>query len=150
MRLGVPKRRFDKLFNAEEAEELIPRLEFLIRELQSTLDGLRKKIGELAKFDDRLEQLELPAIVSRYPELKPAAARIADYASEIEAMGCFLKDIDQGLVDFPSKIDDDQGGSAVAFLCWQFGERKVLAWHPLNGGFAQRRPLPGVPKQYLN
>jgi hypothetical protein len=38
----------------------------------------------------------------------------------------------------------------VVFLCWQYGEQQVLAWHSIDSGFAQRRPLPDASKPYLN
>ena len=66
-------------------------------------------------------------------------------AGQVEGLGCFLKDIDQGLVDFPYEIEDD-----VVFLCWQSGERQIIAWHSIDSGFSDRRPLPGVNKPYLN
>lgn len=148
------KHRFDKLFNAAEANELIPRLEILMRDLQKQANALRGRISEMARFDDKLSDLELPDAIARYPELRPYAARMAEIASEIESMGCFLKDIDQGLVDFPCVIDEpDEEVSeedCVAFICWQYGEPHVLAWHPVDGGFAERRPLPGAPRQLLN
>ncbi|HSR58266.1 MAG TPA: DUF2203 domain-containing protein [Candidatus Binataceae bacterium] len=148
------KHRFDKLFSAAEANELIPRLEILMRQLQVQANALRARVSEMARFDDKLTQLELPDAIARYPELRPFAARMAEIASEIESMGCFLKDIDQGLVDFPFLLDEpDEEVSeedAVAFMCWQFGEQRIIAWHPVDGGFAERRPLPGAPRQLLN
>ena len=73
------------------------------------------------------------------------------FASEIQEMGCFLKDIDQGLVDFPFLIEaegDDE--DEVVFLCWQYGEQQIVAWHSIEGGFGQRQPLPGASKPLLN
>lgn len=148
------KHRFDKLFSAEEADELIPRLEILVRELQMQASALRNRVYQLARADDRLTAMEMPEAVARYPELRPFAARMAEIASEIESLGCVLKDIDQGLVDFPFLTEGDEtdpdGPEGVAFLCWQFGEPQVAAWHPIEGGFAGRRPLPGARKQLLN
>ena len=55
-------------------------------------------------------------------------------------MGCFLKDIDQGLVDFPFLIEaDGDDEDEVVFLCWQYGEPHIVAWHSIEGGFGQRR-----------
>jgi len=73
------------------------------------------------------------------------AARMAEMAGQVEALGGFLKDIDQGLIDFPYEIEDD-----VVFLCWQSGECQIIAWHTIDSGFSDRRPLPGVNKPYLN
>ena len=57
-------------------------------------------------------------MIARYPELRTLAARMSEIASEIQEMGCFLKDIDQGLVDFPFLIeaegDDEDESSSYA------------------------------------
>lgn len=106
---------------------------------------MRKRIAELARGDDTILGLELEDIVERHPELQSFTESIAEAAGEIEEMGCVLKDIDTGLVDFPAQIGDD-----VNFLCWQSGEPSIVAWHTIEGGFAGRQPLPGTTKPYLN
>jgi hypothetical protein len=142
----LPKYQFDKVFTPSEANELIPRLEIAIRELQAKAGELRSNIAALVKADPCASQLPLSELIRRYPQLHKSAREIAHVAEKIESYGCLLKDIDQGLVDFPSEME----GGEVVFLCWQFGEPAVLAWHPVDGGFAQRRPLCGAPKLYLN
>jgi len=137
--------RFDKIFTPAEANELIPRLELLIRQVQAWAGALRRKLAEVARFDPAASPPPLPQLIERYPELRESAARMAEVAHKIESYGCVLKDIDQGLVDFPGEVDED-----VVFLCWQFGEPTVIAWHPIDGGFAQRKPLAGASKPYLN
>jgi len=142
----LPSYRFDKVFSPAEANELIPRLEVAIRELQTKAGELRRSIAELVKLDPTARQLPLPQIVESYPQLRGSANQVAKAAEKIETYGCLLKDIDQGLVDFPWEMEDEQ----VVFLCWQFGEPAIVAWHPVDAGFAQRQPLPGAPKRYLN
>ncbi len=142
---NLSKLRFDKLFSPQRANDLIPHLEELVRRLQLEANSLREKIAELAERDDSVLAMELPEILAMHPQLHVFAARMADAASEIESLGCLLKDIDQGLVDFAFEADDE-----VACLFWQFGEPQVVAWHPIESGFAGRRPLPGVREQYLN
>jgi hypothetical protein len=142
---NLSKLHFDKLFSPQEANDLIPHLEELVRRLQLEVNSLRDRIVDLAERDDSVLAMELPEILAIHPQLRVFAARMADAASEIESLGCVLKDIDRGLVDFPFEADDE-----VAYLCWQFGEPQVVAWHPIESGFAGRRPLPGVRKQYLN
>jgi hypothetical protein len=124
---------------------LIPRLEVLIRDLQDNAGSLRERIQELAEDDEQIDSMRLQEIVELHPELSDAASRMAEVVSEIEELGCFLKDIDLGLIDFATEMEDD-----VVFLCWQYGEQQVLAWHSIDSGFAQRRPLPDASKPYLN
>jgi len=47
-----------------------------------------------------------------------------------------VKDLDAGLVDFPSTRDDED-----VLLCWQLGEDEIGWWHLPDAGFAGRQPL---------
>jgi hypothetical protein len=137
---------FERLFSEEEANELIPRLEILMRRLQAQAASLRERIDELSVNDPSIIHSEMNEIVGRYPELRTFATNMAEAAAQIESFGCILKDIDLGLVDFPYDSGDD-----VVFLCWQFGEPRVVAWHTVDSGFANRQPLPGAPpNRFLN
>ena len=53
----------------------------------------------------------------------------------LETMGVELRDLEQGLVDFPGERD----GQPV-WLCWRLAEPAVAFWHALDQGFASRRP----------
>lgn len=137
--------RFDKLFSEEEANELIPRLEILMRQLQMQATSLRARVEELSVDDPSILHAEFSEVVNQYPELRSFTSNMADAASQIESFGCILKDIDQGLIDFPYDAGDE-----VVFLCWQFGESHIIAWHSVDAGFAERQPLPGASKPWLN
>jgi hypothetical protein len=50
--------------------------------------------------------------------------------------GIVLRDIAQGLLDFPAERE----GSEI-FLCWRSGEETVAYWHGTDTGFAGRQPL---------
>jgi len=136
---------FEKLFTASDANELVPTLEVLVRDLQLQANALRARILELVRADERVDSMRLDEIIELHPELRPVATRMGEIAHQIESMGCFLKDIDQGLVDFPCEMGDE-----VVFLCWQFGESRVIAWHPIEGGFGDRKSISGAPPTYLN
>ena len=78
-------------------------------------------------------------------------ATLADAAAEIERLerelsglvdeigehGAEVKDIDEGLIDFPAL----HRGETV-LLCWKLGEDQIRYWHRVEDGFAGRRPLP--------
>ena len=64
----------------------------------------------------------------------PELARVID---EIADHGAQVKDIDEGLIDFPAL----SGGETV-LLCWQLGEDEIRYWHSVEDGFAGRRELP--------
>ncbi len=130
------------LYSPDEANALIPFLE-------PRLSHLVAKKRELDLVQHELEMMRLlaetgasatnPDIAARDTRERRAQAlgeEIAEAVSAIQAKGCVIKDLDQGLVDFYSLK-----GDRIVFLCWQRGERKVGHWHPLSGGFANRRPI---------
>jgi hypothetical protein len=131
--------QFAKLFTEHEAGELIPRLEVLVRKLQANAAQARARAAQVGSSAD-LEELSRSD-----PLLRAAMREMGKVAEEIQGLGCFLKDVDLGLVDFPGEINGD-----TVFLCWQYGEPRIVAWHPIDEGFSGRRPLPGGPKVYLN
>ena len=57
-------------------------------------------------------------------------------ATELEEIGCELKDVHTGLLDFRSLRED-----RVVYLCWRLGEDEIRFWHELDTGFAGRQPL---------
>lgn len=52
----------------------------------------------------------------------------------LEELGCVLKDMNTGLVDFPAV----RLGTRV-WLCWKLGEERVSFWHGLHEGYAGRK-----------
>ena len=55
---------------------------------------------------------------------------------ELQAMEVVLRDLDRGLVDFPSIRDGRE-----VFLCWEEGEDEIGFWHDLDTGYGGRQPL---------
>jgi hypothetical protein len=68
-----------------------------------------------------------------------AAAAITEIVAELEALGVQVKDLDEGLVDFPAQHPERD---EPVLLCWRLGEDEVSYWHGLDEGFAGRKPLP--------
>ena len=80
-----------------------------------------------------------PAQRPRRPLLSAAAAdiiRAQNALFAIQTQGVELKDPATGLLDFPALRD----GAAI-YLCWRYNEPQVAFWHPIETGFAGRRPI---------
>lgn len=58
---------------------------------------------------------------------------------ELDSLGVLVKDVEQGLVDFPSKL-----GAEMVYLCWAQGEDAVTHYHALKEEAETRRPLPAL------
>jgi hypothetical protein len=56
---------------------------------------------------------------------------------ELQQMEVVLRDLERGLVDFPSMRDGRE-----VYLCWvEQEEDEIGYWHDLEAGFAGRQPL---------
>jgi len=131
----------DKYFNRDEAEELLPVIgQFLeqARQQKRTLDGIAEEISNAA-----LRIMMLGGSLPPFTELNhkkaqrdKAAEQLAQTIEEIQQTGCLVKDLETGLVDFPSL----RGGEEV-YLCWKLGEARIGYWHGIEEGFAGRKPL---------
>jgi len=81
-------------------------------------------------------------LVKEKTERDQASARIVETIDKIQETGCLVKDIDEGLIDFPSLIEGQE-----VLLCWKSGERRIEYWHGLEDGFAGRKRLDGGPSE---
>lgn len=62
--------------------------------------------------------------------------RLEKEIQKLEDLGCVLKDMNTGLIDFPAV----RLGTRV-WLCWKMGEDAVMFWHGLHEGFTGRKPV---------
>ncbi len=69
--------------------------------------------------------------------LERSAAEVNRSAERIRELGCELKDIEQGLIDFRAEMNGRE-----VYLCWKLGEERIDWWHEMDAGFAGRQPLP--------
>jgi hypothetical protein len=129
-----------KLFSPEKANALIPVLEPLITELW----GKRRDLAiRLLESDPALRAGRGGGNSVTNPERRNEARRNTELKAEIvrlvnriEAYGCLVKDMDLGLLDFPSLRD----GRPV-FLCWKAGEPALTFWHGTDETFVDRKAL---------
>jgi hypothetical protein len=130
-----------KTFTLSEAQTLLPVLEALLCKAQAA--GLRA--GELESEMQQLTQriflsggmhVNVAQTARRRAEREKALQEAQDTLAEIDEIGVQVKDLEQGLLDFPCVID----GQTV-LLCWKQGEKEIGYWHTTEDGFAGRKPL---------
>ena len=126
-------------FTLNEANALLPRLSDLLlqmKESKAKHDQLREKATEYVhRMSSNGHVIEMELNETRQ-ELAKAAAELNSLIERGRELGCEVKDIDQGLVDFRTERDGRE-----VYLCWKLGEPEVRWWHELDTGFAGRRPL---------
>lgn len=122
-----------RLFDIGEAERMLPLIRVIVKgmlddhaERQSILDRLQGPEEDVGPREARALRGEIDTLTEKLTEA----------ASELDDLGVEFKGIDLGLVDFPTTVDGE-----LAYLCWRYGEDRIGYWHPLDGGYAGRRPL---------
>ena len=130
-----------KLFSLSEAERARRELEPL---LVDAMEGRRQMADledSLSAIANRIQimggmTLDYDVAARMRADLNKIVARVKDALDRIQATGCIVKDLDTGLVDFPSLIRNQE-----VYLCWRLGEDRIRFYHGHNEGFAGRKPL---------
>jgi hypothetical protein len=120
-----------RLFTLKEAQKLLPKVKKSLARQKKYLKDLKvvsKKLDAAPKKKSVQKPLE-----NKIQSLVDLLNVEMDY---LEALGCVCKDIEKGLVDFPSLINGE-----IAYLCWKDGEETIGFWHRIADGFAGRLAL---------
>ena len=132
-----------KLFEVEEANQLLPQVREILRQLRkrrNELEQLEKKkaVEELAWLQpDGTISPKAQVELERLNQLQEKQMEAFEKSlGQLNSMGAQLKDLDAGLVDFFTARGDE-----LVYLCWKDGEDEIRHWHDLESGFAGRRPL---------
>ena len=130
-----------KTFTWSEAQTLLPVVEALLKkargaatraaEIELEMQGLSQQI-----FLSGGMLVDIRQAAQRRAERENAMQEAKDTMAEFDAIGVQVKDLEQGLLDFPCVID----GKTV-LLCWKLGEKEIGYWHTEEDGFAGRKPL---------
>lgn len=131
----------EKYFNRQEADELLPILEPQLREARRQKQRIDALQAELAKAASRIMHLggsfpPYAELARQKAESERATRQLLQTVEEIQQSGCLVKDLDAGLVDFPSLLKGEE-----VYLCWKLGEERIGYWHGIEEGFAGRKPL---------
>lgn len=126
-------------FTLEDANALLPHLKDLLLKIQESKakhDRLEEQAEEYARHVSSNGHVVEKRLNETRQELAKAAAEVNSLVQKVNELGCEVKGIDEGLVDFLSERE----GRDV-YLCWKLGEPDIRWWHELETGFAGRRPL---------
>jgi hypothetical protein len=130
----------ERNFTPDEANELLPTVRPLVERMVEAKRALDAAQAEADDVSTRISGTGGGLPPARLAEVDAGvnrrATELAGALEEIQALGVVVKDLDTGLVDFPSVRD----GRDV-LLCWRLGEDEVAFWHGYDDGFAGRRPI---------
>jgi hypothetical protein len=130
----------ERTFTLDEAHELLPILESLLRR---AIDGKQKLEAFEAEFEAIKSRIllrggmliDVQTIARAKRERDRVLQSVKDALAEIDATGVQVKDLDIGLLDFPWVNDPE------VLLCWKLGEDRITHWHNTTEGFSGRKPI---------
>jgi len=132
-----------RVFSIKEADELVHDIEPMISSLVQKKMKMEKMHDELLVLDllggERIQDrntLEGKEYLRKSAELEALILSFEEEILKINQFGCFLKDIERGLVDFFHVRE-----SQLVYLCWQRGEKKINFWHSIDDEFEIRKPI---------
>lgn len=130
-----------RYFRLEQARDLLPEVE---RHLRAAMRQKRTLAEAEAAWRAFREKVNVMGGVQVNPamaaELKrrreEGIARLRSSLDAITEIGVQVKDLDIGLIDFPTLYRDQE-----VLLCWKLGEDDIEYWHDTTEGFRGRKPI---------
>jgi hypothetical protein len=130
-----------KRFTLREAQSLIPSVDPLLRKAIQCKAVYEEAEREIQSFTQRILVMG-GIVVNREPVLSArdrrnrASERLKEAIGEVQEFGCVIKDLETGLIDFPTLFRGRE-----VFLCWKLGEPAIAFWHGVDEGFAGRKAI---------
>jgi hypothetical protein len=119
---------------------------YTLEEARARLPWVRERLVALRSARARLSDTEARQALAdgsatngggqRGKQVGEAFVELRNGIAAFDQRGIILRDLDSGLIDFPSLREGRE-----IYLCWIDGEDDIGFWHDLDAGFAGRQPL---------
>lgn len=130
----------DRYFTPDEANEALaqvrPLAERMVAHRRRLLAATAKRATLIAQIQGNGGGITPSDLAELEVEVDRHGASLQRCIERLGGLGVQVKDLDSGLLDFPSLRDGED-----VLLCWKVGEESVAHWHGLEEGFAGRKPL---------
>ena len=130
--MSAEERAHERHFTREEANAALASLRPLLQRLRDAKDLLTDEEAHEALSDAAPGNGGGEAGV----QVGESFLEVQRLLAALQEAGIVLRDIDRGLVDFPTLLDGRE-----VYLCWELGEEDVGYWHDMDGGYGGREPL---------
>jgi hypothetical protein len=128
-----------RIYTIEEANALLPEVRAVLLQLAVEKGRLEQVVASLTAHADagsgNGNAAHADALARSEAEMTEIGGGMRALVEHLESLGVELRDLEQGLVDFPGERD----GRPV-WLCWRLAEPAVGHWHPIDEGFNSRQP----------
>ena len=117
--------------------ELLPRLKGWVLRLGEVHEEMKRLAGFWGSDLGAPDHVDRELKVRLEAEWRNLTHRLEEAVNSLRSEGIEIKDLESGTIDFYGRVDDE-----IVFLCWQRGEPGVGFYHPVSGGYRDRRPIP--------
>ena len=133
-----PEQRLFTLTEAERARRELEPILVEAMECRKKLSGLDNDLSAVAARIMMMGGVIVPyeSLAKLRREHTRLAESLKSSLDRILETGCVIKDLDVGLLDFPSIIDNEE-----VYLCWKLGEDRIRFYHRQDEGFDGRKPI---------
>ena len=129
-------------FTLEQANKMLPSV---IEKFNTVLEMKNKVVSIQSDFETNPKYMaNFKDYIIKKQELNSAITNFYKSIEDLEATGVSVKSIDQGLLDFPSLMFNEE-----IWLCWKQGETVIKFWHGKDEGFNGRKPIESVDLEKL-
>jgi hypothetical protein len=126
-------------FSLEEANQLLPWLKDKLETIYSLASDVApdSDSGQLAaEIYTNGTNKAMENVSGAQKEKERAEKQIENILTEIQRKGIILRNIGNGLSDFPAFREGEE-----VFLCWTTEESSILYWHYRYEGYNGRKPI---------
>jgi hypothetical protein len=130
-----------RFFTLEQAEKLLPDVECLLRGALALKSEYQQVESDMQRASRHIMmsggvQVDREQALGQKQRRDSSLTRLKESIGRIHEIGCLIKDLDVGLIDFPTHFRGQE-----VYLCWKFGESGIRFWHGVEEGFAGRKPV---------
>jgi len=130
-----------RFFTLQEAEKVLPDVASAIRGAISLKAEYEQTEADWESFSRRVGlmggvQVDRAQLLEQKNRREAVALGLKQAIEKIHEFGCLVKDLDIGLIDFPTLFQGEE-----VYLCWKLGESGIQFWHGVSEGFRGRKPI---------
>jgi hypothetical protein len=130
-----------KRFTLAEAQSLIPEVSRLLRDAVSLKGEYQDAEQAIQTWMQRITMMggvtvDRNQAIDTRKRRDTSAVSLRSAIEQVQAIGCVVKDLDIGLIDFPTEFRGEE-----VYLCWKLGEPQIEFWHGVEEGFGGRKAI---------
>ena len=129
-----------RLFTLDQAHRALPAVQDALRQAVTSKATMEQADGTLREINHKVMvsggmMINREQVGAVRAQRDRSIEELKQAMQTFENIGCEVKDLDIGLLDFPTLYRGE-----IVYLCWRLGEDRIEFWHG-DEGFRGRKPI---------